>query len=400
MGLIVMPGAYIMVDIGGITQLLRYNNYIMNIKKLTNTLLTAGMLYEKNSREYRRLILLNILLYVTMFMSSSFAVFNILVQNDFVVAGMDALVCSSLVYASYDVHKNKRLQRAIYIFIGILFVFLLALSLVNQNNSYSLIWTIFFPLVTLLLMDKKKGLLVVNVFYIILFYFAYEGIGIWQSTHWDLASFLRFVGASTTLTYVVYFMEYSHELSEDQLALTRKSEAENMKILHECSIKDALTKLYNRRHLHAVFDKEFKTAQRHDYSFGFFILDIDFFKQYNDLYGHQKGDEALCKLADVLQTHMRRSEDIVFRLGGEEFCGICIDSDASKIQAQLKVLVHAIESLEIEHKGSSVANVLTISMGVKQIESYEDYDFDRLYKEADEALYRAKEEGRNKIVFA
>ena len=372
----------------------------MNIKKLINTLLTAGMLYEKNSREYRKLILLNILLYITIFMASFFAVFNLLVLNNYTVGGMDILVCMSLIYASYDVHKYKRLQRAIHIYIGILFVFLIALSLVNQNNSYGLIWTIFFPLVSLLLMDKKKGLIIVNIFYLILFYFAYDGIGVWQSTHWDLASFLRFVGASTTLTYVIYFMEYSHELSEDQLALIRKSEAENIKVLHECSIKDALTKLYNRRHLHTVFEKEFKTAKRHNYSFGFFILDVDYFKQYNDTYGHHKGDEALCKLADMLQSHMRRSEDIVFRLGGEEFCGICVDADASKIQAQLKVLVHAIESLEIEHKGSSVAKVLTVSMGVKQINSYEGYDFDRLYKEADEALYKAKEEGRNKIIFA
>jgi len=368
--------------------------------KLTNRLLTAGILYEKNSREYRRLILLNILLYITIFMSCFFAFFNLFILNSYIVAGMDVLVCVSLVYSSYDVHKYKRLQRAIYIFIAILFTFLISLSLVNQNNSYGLIWTIFFPLVTLLLTERKKGILIVNLFYIILFYFAYKGIGVWQETHWDLASFLRFVGASTTLTYVVYFMEYSHELSEDQLALTRKNEAENIKILHECSIKDSLTKLYNRRHLHSVFAVEFNRAQRHNYSFGFFILDIDYFKQYNDEYGHQQGDKTLCKLAETLQKHMRRSEDTVFRLGGEEFCGICIDTDASKIQAQLKVLVHAIESLEIEHKGSLVSKVLTVSMGVKQINNYEDYGFDRLYKEADEALYQAKHEGRNTIVFA
>ena len=372
----------------------------MNIKELRNTLLTAGVLYEKNSREYRRLILLNVLLYIAIFMTGFFAAFNVLSLSNYIVGSMDIAVFISLIYASYDVHRHKRLQRAINIFIGVLFVFLLSLSLVNQNNSYGLIWTIFFPVVTLLLMDKRSGLLVVNIFYIILFYFAYEGIGVWQNGIWDLASFFRFVGASTTLTYVLYFMEYSHELSENQLEQIRKSEAENIKILHECSIKDALTKLYNRRYLHEIFDKEFKRAQRHHYSFCFFILDIDFFKQYNDVHGHQKGDVALCMVAEKLQSHMRRSDDVVFRLGGEEFCGICVDGDASKIQAQLKVLLHAIESLEIEHKASSVSKVLTVSMGVKQINSFEGYDFDRLYKEADEALYKAKEKGRNKIIFA
>jgi diguanylate cyclase (GGDEF)-like protein len=195
-------------------------------------------------------------------------------------------------------------------------------------------------------------------------------------------------------------MEYSHELSEVQLQLTRDKEAESMKVLHELSVKDALTQLYNRRYLHQVFDKEFQTAKRHEYYFAFFILDIDYFKQYNDTYGHQKGDEVLCALADALRLYMRRSEDMVFRLGGEEFCGISVSDDESKIQAQLKVLVHAVESLQIEHKSSEVSPVLTTSLGVKIIKNYGEYNFDRLYKEADEALYKAKEEGRNQIQFA
>ena len=72
----------------------------------------------------------------------------------------------------------------------------------------------------------------------------------------------------------------------------------------------------------------------------------------------------------------------------------------SKIQAQLKVLIHAIESLQLEHKTSSIARVMTVSMGVKIINNYETYGFDKLYKEADEALYKAKEQGRNRIIFS
>ena len=368
--------------------------------KLINRLLTADIFYDKYSRNYRRLILLNILLYVTVIMSAIFAFVNIFIVGDYLVGSMDLLVIVSLLYAIYDVHKYKRLQRAINIFVAIIFVFLLSLAFVNQNESYGLIWTFFFPLVTILLVSRKKGLWIVNFFYLILFYFAYKGIGVWQDTHWDLVSFIRFFAASTTLTYVAYFMEYSHELSEDMLEATRLKETENMKTLEELAIRDSLTQLYNRRHLHDVFSKEFKTAQRHDYFFGFFILDIDFFKQYNDAYGHQKGDLALITLANSLQEYMRRSEDFVFRLGGEEFCGICISEDESKIQAQLKVLVHAIESLQIPHKASPISNVLTISMGVKIIRTYEEYTFDRLYKEADEAVYKAKAEGRNRIIFA
>jgi len=368
--------------------------------KFLNRLLTADIFYDKYSRNYRRLILLNILLYITVIMTGFFSLFNLLKLGDTMLAILDILVCLALVYAVYDVHKNKRLGRAINIFIAILFLFLISLAIINQNQSYGLIWTFFFPLVSILLLEKGKGLAVVSVFYFILFFFAFEGIGTWQDSHWDIASFLRFALASVTLTYIVYFMEYSHELSEDMLELTRKNEEESMKVLEELSNKDVLTKLYNRRYLQNVFNKEFQTAKRHEYHFGFFILDIDYFKQYNDTYGHQKGDIALCALAEVLQTHMRRSEDFVFRLGGEEFCGICVSDDKSKIQAQIKVLLHAIESLEIEHKSSLVAKVLTASIGVKIINNFDEYNFDSLYKEADEALYVAKNEGRNRIVFS
>ena len=372
----------------------------MNKNNLFNTLLTADILYEKHSRNYRRLILLNILLYVTIVLATVFVFINTFILENYLVAGMDMLVFSALIFASYDIHKNKNTRKATYIFVTTLFLFLLSFAFVNQNNNYGLIWTIFFPLVAILIMDRKKGMIIVNIFYIILFSFAFKGIGTWQDGLWDLTSFLRFFAASTTLTYIAYFMEYSHELSEVQLQVTREKEAESMRTLHELSVKDALTQLHNRRYLHQVFDKEFQTAQRHEYYFAFFILDIDYFKQYNDTYGHQKGDDVLVALADALRLYMRRSEDIVFRLGGEEFCGISVSDDASKIEAQLKVLVHAIESLQIEHKTSDVARVLTVSMGVKIIKNYDEYSFDRLYKEADEALYKAKSEGRNQIQFA
>jgi len=367
--------------------------------KFLNSFLTANIHYEKYSRNYRRLILLNILLHITVFMSVIFAFINIFSMQDYLTAGLDIFVVSFLVYAISDIHRNKRLDRAINIFVAILFLFLLSFTLLNQNENNGLVWLIFFPLVTILLMNRNKALSIVSIFYLLVFFLAFDGIGVWQSGEWNLVSFLRLVASSVTLTYVVYFMEYSHELSEDQLEMTRAKEEAGMRALKEISIRDSLTQLYNRYHLSEVFEKEFKTAQRHNYYFGFFILDIDYFKQYNDTYGHQEGDKALCALAEALKTHMRRSEDYVFRLGGEEFCGICVSEDKSKIEAQLKVLLHGIESLDIEHKGSLISNTLSASIGVKIINSFDEYSFDRLYKEADEALYRAKHEGRNRVVF-
>jgi len=371
----------------------------MNKSTLLTTLLTANINFEKYSRNYRRLILLNVLLYITMFLAVFFIFINIFMHSQYIVASMNVILLIFVFYASYDIHKHKRMNKAINIFVGILFIFLLAFTLVNENNNFGLIWSIFLPVVALLVMGGKQGIFIVLAFYLFLFSSAYVGIGIWENGHWQLIAFMRFFAASLSLSFILYFMEYSQELAEDKLSIIREKECDYIDKLHSLSIHDPLTGLFNRRHLQDVFTKEFQTASRHKYYFGFFILDIDYFKQYNDTYGHLKGDTALCTLAEALKTYMRRSEDFVFRLGGEEFCGICVNEDKSKIVAQLKVLHHAIESLSIEHKSSSVLKVLTVSMGVKIINSYEDNSFENMYKEADEALFAAKESGRNTIKF-
>jgi len=372
----------------------------MNKLTFFNTLFTANITFEKFSRNYRRLILLNVLLYVTMFLDILFIFINIFKHSNYLIAGMNVILLVFVSYAAYDMRKYKRMDRAINIFVSALFMFLLAFSMVNQNNNFGLIWSIFFPVVAILIMGGKKGIFLVSVFYIILVSSAYMGIGIWENGEWKLIGFMRFLAASIALSLILYFMEYSHELSDIRLALVRQKETESIEKLHILSIEDPLTGLYNRRHLNTIFTKEFQTSSRHKYYFGFFILDIDYFKQYNDTYGHQKGDETLCALANTLKTYMRRSDDFVFRLGGEEFCGICINEDKSKIEAQLKVLHHAIESMSIEHKSSKVSNVLTVSIGVKIINNYVDNNFESLYKEADMFLYKAKESGRNKVLFS
>ena len=363
-------------------------------------LLTADIVYEKHSASYRRLVLLNAFLYITVVVLTFFAVYNLVKLHNYLIAAVDFFAAINAAYALYYLHKSKGLERAINLGTVNLFIFFLSFVYINQNHDLGLIWTIFFPLFAILLNGRHKGLLLVNIFYVILFYFAYQGIDIWQNGEWSTVSFLRLFATSTVLTFIVYFMEYSQEIAEASLVETRKKEADTMSALEKLSIKDPLTHLYNRRHFHEMFERQFQMARRHKFHFALFILDIDFFKQYNDTYGHQKGDEALCKVADFLKQYMRRSDDFVFRLGGEEFSGICISEDEVKIQEQISSLCQSIESLHIEHKSSEVSKYLTVSIGVKLINEFEAYNFDKLYKVADEALYQAKRDNRNCIVFA
>ena len=129
-------------------------------------------------------------------------------------------------------------------------------------------------------------------------------------------------------------------------------------------------------------------------------IDIDNFKKYNDFYGHPKGDSALLEISLYLKEKASRASDYVFRLGGEEFCIISSGGKINESLAFMNGIINGIESLKIEHKKSEVSEYLTISAGLIVLKADQIRDSKHLYTYADEALYIAKNEGRNKLVLS
>lgn len=175
------------------------------------------------------------------------------------------------------------------------------------------------------------------------------------------------------------------------------------KHVQEISITDQLTQLHNRHYFNQIFPYEIQHAIRHNSFLSFIMIDVDFFKQYNDTYGHQDGDDVLSNIGSCLKTQLQRTNDYVFRLGGEEFGMICSTTDSSKSQEIAQRVRSAIENLKMEHSSSSVAPCITISLGMVSVdfskrENY-DLDMDNLYKMADDELYKAKGNGRNQLSF-
>ena len=162
------------------------------------------------------------------------------------------------------------------------------------------------------------------------------------------------------------------------------------------SITDELTQLYNRRFFNSKIIEEINRAKRENNNFSFLIMDIDYFKQYNDAYGHQQGDLALEKVANILKTRTSRASDFAFRLGGEEF-GIITALDKTKVIEFANLIKDEIENLQIEHRASKISKYLTISIGIVLKEGEAITNSDLLYKEADDCLYEAKRLGRNSI---
>lgn len=170
------------------------------------------------------------------------------------------------------------------------------------------------------------------------------------------------------------------------------------KQIEELVRTDGLTGLFNRRHFDAVFPIEINRARRDGRNFCFLMFDIDFFKHYNDTYGHPAGDVALEKTGQLVRETFRRSGDMAFRLGGEEFGIILNCGPHSNCESICAKLLDRVKALEIEHRGSKVSPVLTISIGCVWCPPDKIPVPDALYKQTDEALYQAKREGRNRYI--
>lgn len=166
--------------------------------------------------------------------------------------------------------------------------------------------------------------------------------------------------------------------------------------LHDQAIRDTLTGLYNRRHLQEVFRREIAHACRGGQPISLVMIDIDHFKQVNDLYGHDAGDQALVALARHLRDGLRVS-DFSFRLGGEEFLLLLRADLLGGRKCAENLLATFREKRFLFHESAPVQ--VTFSAGVVEAPLY-GQDFDALYKLADDALYRAKEAGRNRVELA
>lgn len=168
-------------------------------------------------------------------------------------------------------------------------------------------------------------------------------------------------------------------------------------IFRQLAITDALTALGNRRAFDAALAREWRRCARTGAPISLAILDVDYFKRYNDAYGHVAGDECLQALAHVVETSANRPGDVATRYGGEEFAVILPECDASGSVHIAQALCDAVRERAIPHEGSSLG-VVTVSVGVATEVPNIDVDAQSLLHLADASLYEAKRSGRNRVV--
>ncbi|MEN9866843.1 MAG: hypothetical protein RL748_2433 [Pseudomonadota bacterium] len=169
-------------------------------------------------------------------------------------------------------------------------------------------------------------------------------------------------------------------------------------VLRSQTLLDGLTCIANRRHFDLTIDKEMRRAKRTNLPMSLALVDIDYFKAYNDYYGHQKGDDCLIQVAAELSTSMRRPADFVARYGGEEFAVILPETNQMNAAKIMEGIRCKIAGRMMEHQSSVVANHISVSIGVATFNAETDIDVKDLIGHADQALYQAKGDGRNRVV--
>lgn len=169
--------------------------------------------------------------------------------------------------------------------------------------------------------------------------------------------------------------------------------------LQNLADQDGLTKIANRRVFNERISYELKFCARNKLPFSLALCDIDFFKLYNDTYGHLAGDNCLKKVAKTLERSFKRETDLVARYGGEEFAILLHGADSKEALLLLEAMLANIKSLDIPHSASNITKHITISVGlVTNDGAGSEITPNSFIQRADKALYEAKEKGRNRIV--
>lgn len=171
------------------------------------------------------------------------------------------------------------------------------------------------------------------------------------------------------------------------------------KLLERLAAIDGLTEIPNRRQFDEILEKEWRRSRRTETPLSLIAIDIDYFKQFNDTYGHTCGDECLRRVAQTLACSVRRASDFVARYGGEEFAAILPETPPEGAVEMAEKMRKNVESLKIAHAASSVSDRVTLSLGVATIAPALETAPKTLIDAADRALYLAKAGGRNRVEF-
>jgi diguanylate cyclase (GGDEF)-like protein len=275
-------------------------------------------------------------------------------------------------------------------FIFLLVVLAIAVTMITYSTSILTFFVFLFssvtlPLVTLMTQGQNAqiilGLLVIASCSIL------SGVYVWNYLQLGRAIRLRFERGMLVDT-----LQQANENLEDSNKRLKIAQEK----LTRASMTDELTGVANRRHFKAAMAREWRLARRHNNPVSCLMIDIDYFKRYNDSYGHQRGDEILKRIAQEISFHMKRPADLAARYGGEEFVVLLPETSNDAAFMLAERMANGIAALHIPHESSPFGEI-TVCIGVATVIPGEGDKEESLVRYTDMALYEAKNTGRNRV---
>lgn len=379
----------------------------MKIKELSENnllwnILSCGLTTTHDSEELRKIIFLNTTLILGAFFQGTFGMLSIF-QGYPYHAIIDyiflALILFYYIYLRNTLNYNV-ISMAGTVTLGGYFSFLFISGGVG-NTGY--LWAYTYPLIAIFLLGNPKGTffsLAMLAVQIIAFFFKdnipfypnYEEVLVFRFIPTYLLVFaLAFIHEQIRTTTYNKLKDTNNRLQEavDDLQTAQEK-------LKELAIKDGLTGLFNRRHFDEIINLSLHHAKRYGGELSLLMIDIDYFKIYNDYYGHLEGDEVLKQFGAMLQASIEKETDTACRYGGEEFSIILNNASPAEAAETAKKIIINTEKLGIHHEGSPLKK-LTTSIGIATVPPEKEITPQKLIEQADQALYQAKESGRNRF---
>lgn len=354
--------------------------------------------FSLDSEDDRRRQLNFLLLCAGIFAAALFLLQDVIVLNVAEIV-IDSIVivafvaCLVLVCRSIHIHSVCRFS------VGVMVAGLVYATYLDVGHGSKFFIMLIFPIVFHSLLGNKEGLVWdVATLFVVLTVMTIHSESL-QSSYWSFVA--RFTLSYFCISVVAFIQERTRGLYFSKVRGDKDGLLELNRKIEELSITDKLTNVYNRRYFEEQFAEEFLKAKRLGTPLAIALCDIDYFKQVNDKHGHQAGDEILTQMANSISRSLRKENDWIARYGGEEFVMVFPNTDFGVAGSICERIRGAIESGEFGWRGIKISQTISIGISILDVSNQDDIASPEvLVGQADSALYRAKKEGRNKVLFS
>jgi len=340
-------------------------------------------------QEFRQHILL------TFFTPFGFGIFGLLAIYDYyflqqytpgILAGVLSL---SFLITNLHYRFTKQLKTGITMVVSSATILLLIFIYQNQNQSFGLVWALLYPPLIIMTIGHYWGVRIALLIYFLLVGILLSGVGIWQQGLWDMTGLIRFSLGYIAMTYLSYILALSNQFSYGLLEKRHREHLGKHKAIEKIATTDSVTGVYNRYYLNQIMHKLPTGELQHSQTnLIFFIAQVDWFKEYVDYYGYEKGDKLLITISQIIQNQMKPVNGLVYRINGSQFAGSILAKDITKALFQIKEIQDLIDKEHIVHFISPYKQV-HISIGIAIDNRFSEFNFNELFTKADEALYQS-----------